>query len=82
MKVTPFSVHFDGMSWPRPGDDTDPDLEWVMRYAQPSRSDMLRAASIIAAYRELLTCTDRKRRYVIRQIRKAANESASLPEGK
>ena len=76
MKATNFAVHFDGMSWPLPGDDTHQDLEWVMRYAQPSRSDMLRAASIIAAYRELVTCTERKRRYVVRQIRSAVTVSA------
>jgi len=43
-------------SWPMPGatDHHGSDLEWVMRYGQPSRQDLLSAAAVICAYRALI----------------------------
>lgn len=66
----------DGSVWPRTGDPAPNDedsnsLEWVLRYAPErlTRGDQLHLASIVAAYRELLSCTDRRRREVIRAMR-------------
>jgi hypothetical protein len=62
----------DGSVWPRTGDMANGDsLEWVLRYAPEriTRGDQLHLASIVSAYRELLTCTDRRRREVIRGMR-------------
>ena len=59
-------AHFDGMSWPLPDE-----LEYTLRYGTPSRGDILMAASIVSAYQELIFCTDKKRRTVVRELRKA-----------
>lgn len=63
-------VNFDGMAWNVP-DATQGDLEWRLRYGTPTKPDLLRAASILAAYEELVTCNRRKRDYVVRNIREA-----------
>ena len=70
------SVRFGEMNWPLPGTHKDPSLEWTLRYGTPSRSDLLVAASIIGAYEELIDCPETKRRYVVRELRKAIRASA------
>ncbi len=62
-------AHFDGMAWPLP----DCDVEWFLRYGEPTRQQMLHAASIVAAYNELIGCPETKRRKVIRQVRAAVS---------
>lgn len=77
MKAAPrFKQLGDGSVWPRtgdpePGDDDSDSLEWVLRYAPEglTRGDQLHLASIVAAYRELLLCTERRRREVVRGMR-------------
>lgn len=68
----------DGSVWPRTGDSADPDecgLEWRLRYAPESitRVDQLHLASIVSAYRELLSCTEKRRRVVVRGMRSTVN---------
>jgi len=73
----------DGSVWPRPGDMPDGDgLEWALRYAPErlTRGDQLHLASIVAAYRELLSCTDQRRREVIRGMRPTLQHNPSLPK--
>jgi hypothetical protein len=74
-RVTPISVHFDGMSWPRAiiDDDDGCTLEWRLRYGAnpPSREDVLMAATYIAAYRALVWKTTRQRDVVVRELRNA-----------
>ena len=43
-------------SWPMPGatDHHGSDLEWVMRYGEPTRQDLIAAADRIRAYRALI----------------------------
>jgi hypothetical protein len=69
----------DGSVWPRTGDGPEhgDSLEWVLRYAPErlTRGDQLHLASIVAAYRELLSCTDRRRREVIRGMRPTQQHS-------
>lgn len=80
-------VAFDEMCWPTPMDATvasdETDLEWRLRYGvsdarldeKQLESDRLSAASIVSAYRELLTCPREKRERVIRVMRKAMEEA-------
>jgi hypothetical protein len=63
-------AHFDGMAWNAP-DASHRDLEWRLRYGAPTKADLLRAASVLAAYDEIIHCPRRKREYVVRQIRAA-----------
>lgn len=65
----------DETVWPTPGDDPDGGLEWRLRYAPESltRQDQLVLASIVAAYRELLTCPMRRRNDVVRGLRLQLN---------
>jgi hypothetical protein len=67
-------------TWPTPGDgeaDDEVSLEWVLRYAPErlTRGDQLHLASIVAAYRELLTCTSRRRAEVVRSLRASLQHS-------
>jgi len=47
------------------------ELEWTLRYGNPSKQDLLLAASVIESYRQMVIDPESKRRYVIRCIRKA-----------
>lgn len=60
---------FDNMSWPAPGSDLG-DLSRIFTYGEPTRNDMLVAASVINAYAELIRCPRTKRDYVVRELRK------------
>jgi len=54
--------------WPLPNGD----LEWRLRYAtEISEVDRMRAASILAAYAQMIRDTTEKRQMVVREIRKA-----------
>jgi hypothetical protein len=68
--------HFDGMSWPYPGDELN-DLEDLLRYGPDDLSDTsvtreqeLLIASVLAAYRDLVWSTISKRNRVIKELRK------------
>ena len=56
----------DDMIWPNAGKELD-DLEWRARHGA---SNCVPTAKIIEAYRELLTCTAKKREYIVRELRK------------
>lgn len=62
-------ARFDGMSWPVPGERLD-EVEHALRYGTPSRSEMLLAASVLEAYRQMVTDPRTKREHVIRTLRK------------
>ena len=73
----------DGSVWPRTGDPADPDevgLEWRLRHAPESitRGDQLHLASIVSAYRELLRCTEKRRREVVRGMKATVNGDGGL----
>ena len=63
--------HFSGMCWPCPGEGLH-DLEWQLRNAPKDAifSGRWTAASVLAAYRELITCEPSKRERVVRELRK------------
>lgn len=64
-------------TWPLPGDDPEgAGLEYQLRYYPQTltRGDQLHLASIVAAYRELLTCTEARRRQVVRELKPAVRK--------
>ena len=65
-------AYFDKMAWPLP----DSALEQRLRYpgqdgAILNRRTAVHAASVVAAYRELITMPERRRRSIIRNLREA-----------
>ena len=56
---------FDDMAWPRAG-NTAGHVEYLLRHGSVGQ---MTAASIIAAYRELVFCPRAKREAVIRRLR-------------
>lgn len=67
-------ANFDGMVWPLPNDD----LEYRLRYAgYPgkdfifSMEDRLVAASILAAYGQLISISEKQRNFIVKLIREA-----------
>lgn len=64
-----------GMLWPNPLEEWCDELEHKLRYPLGERlsaSDRLVTASIIAAYRELVRCPEKKRETVVRGLKEAA----------
>lgn len=68
-------LYFDGMAWPNPDDPYE--IEWRLRYGEPTKADRLVAASYIAAYRQLIQDSQRVRSDKIRQIRAALTEEGT-----
>lgn len=65
------NVSFDGMSWPRCGEELH-DLEWQLRHGIGSlRRERAFAASVVAAYRALIEKPRRERDRIVAQIRSA-----------
>ena len=63
----------DGTRWPNPLDEWASELEVRLRYdTGGSVEDRLMAASLIAAYRELVRCPEKKRETVVRGLKEAA----------
>jgi len=63
---------FDGMVWPVPGDRLR-NLEWTLRYGICDERDRFLAASVIAAYAQIIKDPSRKRESVIAQIKMGPN---------
>ncbi len=69
--MNPFR-HFDGMCWPAPSErlgDCAHALSHAIAFDEMKR-EMLVAASVIAAYQELIRLPARKRDAIIRELRK------------
>jgi hypothetical protein len=62
------------MTWPAPCKQLKK-LEWNLRYA-PEEADLVYAASVVAAYQEILYMTAEDRRLVIREVKKGPNIGA------
>ena len=62
-----------GMTWPLPGEQMG-NLEWKLRYSKLSRVEELFAASVVAAYAQLVTGNDETRRLIARGIKQAMKE--------
>ena len=57
------------MIWPAPCERMD-DVEWEMRHGTPRIEDRLLAASIIAAYRQMIADPQKKRNLIVSELRK------------
>jgi hypothetical protein len=69
-------VNFDdGTAWPLPendeGDRYHDRVAWRLRYGQPSKSDLLVAADVMAAYEALIYQTQKRRNEIASAIRAA-----------
>lgn len=66
----------DDMTWPAPGDALD-DLEWRLRHGDSVArvGAACTAASVVAAYRELVLCPRVKRERIVRALRAQAEEA-------
>jgi len=73
LSLAPFR-HFDGMCWPVPGERLD-DVEWALRYWSRSiplpMEDRLLAASVMVAYRSLISASSHTRDDIIHELRKS-----------
>lgn len=65
-------LRFEGMTWPNPQDPDD--VQWRLRYGEPTRADLLAAASVMAAYAHLVSMPRRERESRIAGIRRACRE--------
>lgn len=63
---------FKDMTWPCPGERMG-EIEWQLRYGEPSRKDLLSAASVLAAYQHLIEMPERRRREIIPELRAGSN---------
>jgi hypothetical protein len=65
----------DGTTWPTPMVEAETSLEWRLRYASPEQlvKDRFLAASIVAAYHELIAAPVKKRNAVLADLRRALN---------
>lgn len=62
---------FDDMTWPTAGEACG-DLEYALRHGDDvTRTEAVCAATVLAAYRELVTCPRSKREAVVRRLREA-----------
>lgn len=73
-------ARFHDQAWPKPNGE----LSWRLRYhyaekaehSTQERTDMYLAAEITAAYRELIEMPERQRRVVVRELRRAMEETS------
>ena len=76
-----FVVRDGGGTWPTPmyGQDGEGGLEWRLRYANDEQlvKDRFCAASVVAAYGELIMLPEKERNAVIRDLRAAMRSSQS-----
>lgn len=85
-QLAPFR-NFNGMCWPVPCNRLE-ELEDALRYepktAWLNMKDRLLAASVIAAYRDLVWSTNAKRNEVSRELRKGPGiaDDVNTPSGK
>jgi hypothetical protein len=61
-------VSFDQMTWDRPSEYMN-DVAYALTWGTPTKQQLLYAAGVIEAYKELIRCPETKRRKVIRAIR-------------
>lgn len=64
--------HFDGMAWPVPCKRTA-ELVRTLVYGDPTKNDLLLAAAVIEAYRQIFADTAAQRALVVREVRKGPN---------
>lgn len=78
-KTTNHYANFDGMTWPRISAGIG-DIEWALRYGEPTREEVLVAASVLNAYRALIKLGRVEREAIVRVLRSV--EKAQPPPPK
>lgn len=61
----------DDMTWPKPGERMGEIDRSLLQACNPNGDTLAAAASIIAAYRGLVTCSQKKRNYIVAQLRES-----------
>lgn len=61
----------DGAAWPRIGEGME-DLEWRLRYSEPSTPDIMAAAAVVNAYGTMVRLTQGKRNKVCKLLQEDA----------
>jgi len=72
--------NFHGMCWPVPCDrlaDLEDSLRYNPKVATFTMEDRLLAASVIAAYKDLIWSTNKRRTIIARELRKGPGSEAS-----
>lgn len=59
--MTKTHVTIDDTAWPLPNNN----LEWTLRYGTPTKTDLLLAASILAAYSQIVLYDTQKQRNMV-----------------
>lgn len=59
------------MNWPADNSEMGV-LEWTLRYSKPTTQDLLVAASVVAAYRNLIDLPQKRRNKRCSQIKRAS----------
>lgn len=75
-----FYLLFDDMCWPTAGAACG-DLEWTLRYGEPTRQQLLCAASVLAAYRQMVYDSREKRQRVIHMLKKYGDPANKCDRG-
>lgn len=69
-------VAFDQMTWDRPSEYMN-DVAYALTFGTPTKQQLLYAAGVIEAYKELIRCPEVKRRKVIRAIRSSLGKEVN-----
>ena len=79
-----YIIRDDETTWPTPmdGDETRESVEWILRHGTPEQVVKFRmlAASIISAYRHMISLPRTQRDQIIRDLRKATRPSPERAE--
>lgn len=67
-------ARFGDMVWPCPVEKIM-DIEWRLRYGEPTEEDLLCAASVISAYAAMIWKTQAERNRIIKNIRHVAESN-------
>mgnify|MGYP003577776373 CR=1 FL=1 len=63
----PFKI-FDGMTWPFPCERLN-EVEWRLRYGEPTQQDRMLAASVMSAYTALIYKTQKERNHIASMLK-------------
>lgn len=68
----------DGTTWPDPGDPGD--VQWQLRYGEPTREQLVFAASVLAAYGRLGLGPGNRQLPALRRAAKEAARAGAVVE--
>lgn len=71
--------HFDTMCWPVPGERIS-QLAWTLAHSEPTKEDLLVAASVLSAYAHLIKLPQKRRNEIVRELRKGPSDGTARGE--